>query len=129
MPQTIIKIKTWHCPACGYQQDYDGSDEDLHGLHHPGVKTNACPNCALQGKDVSLERQNDEDKLFQVTVRGEEELEHEQLPDLQDDGATMDEGDDGSKTPKMRPLHDQELEEERQKIQDSLAHHDKNRHI
>lgn len=35
MPRTIIKIKTWSCPHCGYRQDFDPENAELVKLHFP----------------------------------------------------------------------------------------------
>ena len=37
MPKTIIKIKTWTCPHCGYHQDFDPDNSELMKLHFPRV--------------------------------------------------------------------------------------------
>ena len=37
MPKTIIKIKTWTCPSCGYHQDFDPDNAELMAKHFPRV--------------------------------------------------------------------------------------------
>jgi hypothetical protein len=71
MPQTIIKIKTWFCPQCGYYQDFEPTKELM--LKHFGKEDDFCPSC----KGAKLIRQADPEKKVTITIMGEEDIEKE----------------------------------------------------
>jgi hypothetical protein len=80
MPRTTITIRTWHCPACGYHQDFDPSDAKLMAKHFPGVEAGHCPAC-FTGQSASRKRfrspmavQTDPERKVAVTVMGKEEV-------------------------------------------------------
>lgn len=85
MPHTIIEIRTWSCPECGYKQDFEPTQElmDLHFNSSPTCKLtncqeNECPCCALEnmrGKQMGPE--TDPAKKMRMTVMGEEDIEEE----------------------------------------------------
>jgi len=66
--KTIIKIKTWKCPNCGYYQDFEPTDELM--LKHFGRSGALCPSC---GK-TNLIRETNPDKKITISIMGEEEI-------------------------------------------------------
>jgi len=85
MPHTIIEIRTWSCPECGYTQDFEPTHElmDLHFNNSPtcqlvNCQENECPSCALRGaRLVPMRKETDPSKKMRMTVMGEEDIELE----------------------------------------------------
>ena len=71
MPKTIVKIKTWVCPNCGYKQDFEPTDDLM--LKHFGRIGALCSSC---GKSDLIKEINP-DKKIALTVMGEEDIETE----------------------------------------------------
>lgn len=104
---TEVIIKTWSCGACGYRQDFDPSDSAKMAVNFPGVPTNHCPACFMgqtgtrEKKASVMVRETTTGKKIKAYVRDEADL-----------SAARVLGSDG----RMRPLNEQELLIERQKI-------------
>ena len=120
MPKTIIKIKTWVCPDCGYSQDFPADDKDLMALHFPNVEVGHCPACytgateTREKKKTLMTRQTDEAKKTTITIMGEEEVEEMEVEDK--NGVKDAEG----KLPK-RKLVKAEKDEMKAKIQGDIV--------
>jgi len=87
MPRTEIKIKTWGCDGCNYEQDFEQTQEniDRHFRFDPtfvnkGVKVQPgeCPGCALKGEvGHTLTPVTNPEKQITLTIIGEEDIELE----------------------------------------------------
>ena len=78
MPKTIIKVRTWKCPSCAYNQDFEPTKElmDLHfnqskSFRLGDIQRNECPSCALKGKrEIQMEKEIDPEKKISKTIMG-----------------------------------------------------------
>jgi len=85
MPHTIIEIRTWSCPECGYSQDFEPTQAlmDLHFNNSPtfrlvNCQENECPCCALENmRGKQMGKETDPSKKMRMTVMGEEDIEEE----------------------------------------------------
>lgn len=88
MPKTIIQIKTYVCPDCGYHQDFDPNDVDLMKLHFPEVEVGHCPACfraenpTRTQKKVKMTKEDRPEKKTTVTIMGKEEVDILEVDDM-----------------------------------------------
>lgn len=117
MPRTIIKIKTWVCPSCGYHQDFDPDNTALMRLHFPDVEVGCCPACFLgqcpdrTKKKTKMVKETDPAKKTTLTIMGEEEVDTLEVQT----GETDEKGN-----PKMRKLTAKEKQEKITEIREAV---------
>jgi len=73
MPKTIIKIKTWTCPSCGYHQDFEPTPQLM--SQNFSCQDNSCPSC----KTSELLLGTDDSRKIAHTVLGDEDIDAEIL--------------------------------------------------
>ena len=119
MPKTIITIKTWVCPHCGYSQDFEPTQENMNKHFNldwqfplNDVKSSECPSCGLKGsrnKQMILETRPEKKTI--VTIMGEEEVDLLEIKD----------GKDELGKDKTRKLNIVEKEAMKQKIREEIV--------
>lgn len=98
MNQTIVAIKTYACPLCGYCQNADPYGVGVMARmfpEFPGIPDGACPAC-YSGKNPqrvqqvsTLETLTDTSGLSQTTVAGNDELESRTVEELDENGKAI----------------------------------------
>jgi len=87
MPRTEIKIKTWGCDGCDYEQDFEQTQENInkHFRFDPDfvkkgvvIQPGECPSCVLTGElGHTLIPVTSPEKQITLTIIGEEDIELE----------------------------------------------------
>lgn len=90
--KTIVKIKTWYCPSCGYTAP---SHVDSYGAKflakYPGVVAGGCPSCATHPIErnhspLELLEGVDLDAMVRIESSGDAALEAMMVEDLDSNG-------------------------------------------
>jgi len=90
----IIKIKTWCCKDCGYQQDCEPTKEmmDKHfnkdkDFRINDVQENECPCCCLEGKrGVQMVKETDPKKKTEMAITDSQSDIDKQRSELEAEG-------------------------------------------